>query len=243
MAVLGGTGLVGRPVADLLECRGHEVRRLSRRSGAHPADLVSGEGLAAALDGVEVVVNASNGPPSKRAAAVLVDGTTRIVEACRAYHVCVSIIGIDALARHSAYYRVKVEQEQRVRDAGVPFTIVRATQFHEFLGRPLRPLRRARIRLRSRALFQPIAVAEAAGAIADAAEAAPRGRLVTVAGPERLTVSELCAWAGLTLPVPLPPGLGRALRSGAATEPEPDVRGTLTWAEYLGSSALRATPR
>jgi hypothetical protein len=128
IAVVGGTGTLGRRTADRLESRGHHVRRVSHRYGTHRADLITGDGLQAALDGVETVVNASNEPSAKRASSVLVAGSERLLRASSAHHVCVSIVGIEELARHAAYYRVKLEQEQRVRESGVPFMIVRATQ-------------------------------------------------------------------------------------------------------------------
>ena len=236
VAVIGATGTVGRPTADRLEQRGHEVRRLGRQGGTHRVDLTTGDGLVAALDGVDAIVNASNGPASKRAAHVLVDGTDRIVHASSAHHVCVSIVGIDALSRYGAYYRVKLEQEQHVKAARVPFTIIRATQFHEFLARPLLALARVGLRPRSQELFQPVAVGEVAAAIADVIDAGPSHATVTVAGPEILSISRLCDWRGLPAPVPLPPRLRRALRAGAATDQAPNVRGTITWSEWLAAA-------
>jgi uncharacterized protein YbjT (DUF2867 family) len=242
VVVIGATGTAGRPTADVLAQRGHDVRRMGRRGSGGHVDLKTGEGLDLALADVDAVVNASNGPASRRAADVLVGGTRRLLERTAAHHVCLSIVGIEALCSHSAYYEVKVQQEQQVTQSGVPFTIVRSTQFHEFLGRPLIGLARARIRLRSRARLQPVAVEEVAAAIADAVEAGPRDGVLTVAGPEILTVSQLAAGPGIALPLPLPLGLGRALREGLATEPTPDVRGTITWRDWLSRPSAGKSP-
>ena len=236
IAVLGGTGTVGRRTAEGLESRGHRVRRVSRRGETHRGDLVTGHGLAAALQDVDVVVNASNEASSRRASSVLVAGSERLLRGSSAHHVCVSIVGLEDLAHHASYYQVKLQQEQRVLKSGVPFTIVRSTQFHEFLARPLLPLRRLHIKARSRAVLQPVAADEVATAIADIVEAGPRNETVTVAGPEELTISGLCCWPGLPVPLLISPRLGRALRAGAATEAAPDVTGKLTWSEWLTSA-------
>ena len=238
VAVIGASGLVGRAASEVLAERGHELRRVSRTS-EYRADLRTGDGLSAALDGVgvEVVVNASNGPASGRAAGVLVDGTDRILAIGSAHHLCVSIVGVDALAPHSAYYRVKVEQEARVRRAGVPYTILRATQLHEYLARPLLIARRLRVRPRSSAQFASIASRDLALAIADTVEAGPRNETINVAGPQTFTLSEMCPWRGIGVPLPLPPGLGRALKTGAATVQNPEVRGQVSWTDWLQTHA------
>jgi uncharacterized protein YbjT (DUF2867 family) len=236
IAIAGATGTVGRPTAELLEQRGQEVRRLSRHSSSYPIDLATGAGLQDALAGVEVVVNASNAPPTGGGARqVLVDGTRRLLEAApEAHHVCVSIVGIEDVP--SGYYRVKLAQEAAVRESGRPFTIVRATQFHDLLGHPLRRLARWRIELHSRARFQPVDAGEVAAVLAEVAEGSPRGGVLTVAGPEILTLSEMRAGRGIPVPLPLPPALGRALRAGGLTIADPDVRGTLTYAQWLERS-------
>ena len=233
VAVIGATGMVGQPTAELLSAAGHEVRRLSRGDPRYPVDLATGAGLEHALADVDAVVNAANGPASRRAAPVLVDGTTRALAATSAHHVCVSIIGIDELAPMLPYYRVKVDQERAVRGSDRPFTVVRATQFHEFVARPLRAIARGRMQLRSGVLVQPIAAAEAAAAIVTAVEAGPREEIVCVAGPEVLTVTQMATGQGLPVPLVLPPRIGRALRSGALTDLSADVRGTTTWGQWL----------
>jgi uncharacterized protein YbjT (DUF2867 family) len=160
----------------------------------------------------------------------------RLLEATSAHHVCVSIVGIDELAPFSSYYRVKVAQEEAVRESGRPFTIVRATQLHDFVGGPLRRVAKAGLQLRSRARLQPVDGGEVAVVIASVAEGAPRQGTVTVAGPEILTITEMRVRAGFPVPLPMPPGLGRRLRAGAATIADPDVRGTIAYREWLTQS-------
>jgi uncharacterized protein YbjT (DUF2867 family) len=233
IAIVGASGTLGSPTARLLDARGHEVRRLSRTSETYPVDLRTGLGLADALEGAEVVINAANGPPTARAADVLVDGTKRLLEASGAHHVCVSIVGIESLP--PGYYKVKLAQEAAVRDSGRPFTIVRSTPFHEMVGPVLERLARWHVSLRSRARLQPIAVADAAEALADVAEQEPRDATITVAGPQILTLTEMQQGGGVPLPVPMMGRLGRAFRNGDLTVEEPDVRGVVKFAEWRGA--------
>lgn len=173
------------------------------------------------------MVHAANGPPDRRAAGVLIEGTKRLLEAAPSAHlVCVSIVGSEKVPM--AYYKLKVAQEEVVRQRSDAWTIVRATQFHELLAPFVLGAARLRLRLRSAALLQPIAAEEVAQATADVALAPAQHRTVSVADPEVLSVT-LLASEGVPVPVPLPPRVGRALRSGALTHPAPDVRGTITW--------------
>jgi uncharacterized protein YbjT (DUF2867 family) len=133
IGIAGGTGTLGALLVSQLRARGHDVRSLARGSTAYPVDLTTGRGLERALDGADVVIQAANGPASKRAAAVLVDGTKRLLDASTAHHVCAPIVGIEHVP--AGYYRVKVAEEAVVRSSGRSWTIVRATQFHELLGR------------------------------------------------------------------------------------------------------------
>src|SRR5215469_6671201 len=175
IAIAGGTGMLGRPVAAELSERGHEVRVLSRHAPEFQVDLTTGAGLAAALDGCQVVVDASNGP-TRAAAPTLVAGNRRLIEAGREagveHHVCVSIVGCDRLP--VKYYKVKTQQEDVVTGGPVPWTIVRATQFHEFVAALFGSAARYMVVPALRGVLQPVAVAEAARAVADVAVDEPR---------------------------------------------------------------------
>jgi uncharacterized protein YbjT (DUF2867 family) len=241
IAVAGGTGTLGRNVAGELRSRGHEVRVLSRRSPDYPVDLVTGDGLGRALAGCDVVVDASN-DASRQAARTLVDGSRRLLAAEQAagigHHVGVSIVGCERVAM--AYFRVKAEQEQVIEHGPVPWSLVRATQFHELVAATLEPAGRWRVLPVPHAALQTVASAEVARVVADVAEGAPRLGRVEVAGPEVADARDLArTWRSVTgrrallIPVPLPGRLGRALRGGALTAGRPDVRGTTRFAAWL----------
>lgn len=241
IAITGGTGTLGRQVAAELRERGHDVRVLSRGAPEYRVDLTTGAGLDEALEGCEVVVDASNNS-SKTAATTLVDGTRRLLAAERAagvtHHVCVSIVGCELVPM--GYFRVKAEQEDVVAHGAVPWTIVRATQFDEYVSEMFGMLARWRAVPAPRALLQPVASAEVARTVADVAEQGPRDGRVEIAGPEVAGAKDLArAWRRATgtravlLPLPLPGALGRALRGGALTTNHPDVSGGVTFADWL----------
>jgi uncharacterized protein YbjT (DUF2867 family) len=244
IAIVGGTGTLGRHVVSELRARGHEVRALSRNAPDYPVDLTTGTGLDEALSGCEVVVDASNNQSSssKTAAKTLVQGSRLLLAAGQAagvaHHVCVSVVGCERVP--IGYLRVKAEQETVVEQGQLPWTLVRATQFHGYVASLCGMMARMRVLPAPRAVLQPVAAAEAALAVADAAERAPlRGR-IEVAGPEVASLRELAtAWrrengnrAGV-VPLPVPGKLGRALRGGALTSPRPDVRGGVTFEDWL----------
>lgn len=260
IAVVGGTGLLGRQVAEQLRTRGHAVRVLSRHAPEYPVDLTTGAGLAEALAGCDVVVDASNNAGSTKAARrTLVEGTRLLLAAeARAgvgHHVCVSIVNCDEAP--IGYFQVKADQERLVeRSVAVPWTIVRATQFHEFVVSAfLAPLARLGVHAVPGALLQPVAVVDAARVIAQAAEAPPHHGMVEVTGPEIVDLRELArVWRQLTgrravrLPVHLPGALGRALRAGVLTAPAHDVpgaptvhRGELTFRQWLRATTRAAS--
>jgi uncharacterized protein YbjT (DUF2867 family) len=242
IAIAGGTGLLGGHVARELRSRGHEVRVLSRRSAGYPVDLTTGQGLGRALDGCDAVVDASNA--TKQAARTLVDGSRRLLAAEQAagvgHHVGVSIVGCELLPL--GYFRVKARQEQVIEHGPVPWSLVRATQFHELVAAAIASAGRWRVLPVPRAALQTVASAEVARVVADAAEGAPRLGRVQVAGPEVADARDLArTWREVTgrrallIPLPLPGRLGRALRGGALTAEPPDVRGTTRFADWLRS--------
>ncbi|MFE2018040.1 SDR family oxidoreductase [Streptomyces sp. NPDC059499] len=248
MAVAGGTGTLGRGVVDTLRSRGHQVRVLSRRSREYRVDLTTGEGLDRALEGCDVVVDASNSTSSKGAARTLVEGSRRLLAAEEAagvrHHVCVSIVGCERVP--FGYYRAKVAQERVVEAGPVDWTLVRATQFHELVAGLFAPMARFGVLVLPRMLLRTVASGEVAVAVADAAEGpALRGR-IEVAGPETADVRDLARqWRSVTgsrarmVPLALPGAVGRAVRAGALIPDRPDVTGTTTFAAWLEERKLR----
>jgi uncharacterized protein YbjT (DUF2867 family) len=233
VAVVGGTGTLGAPLVRELLARGAAVRALSRHATGVPAgaehrrvDLTSGEGLAAALAGADAVVDAANS--TKAAADVLVAGTGRLLEAGAAagvtHHLAISIVGIDRVP--IKYYRTKLAQEGAIESGPLPFTILRATQFHQLLDGAFAAAARFGIRPTGTAKVQPIAPGAVAARLAEAALAAPAGRLPDLAGPRVQTLSELSrVWARargkhlLPLRVPAWGKMGRRLAGGALCDP------------------------
>jgi uncharacterized protein YbjT (DUF2867 family) len=234
IAITGGSGTLGTQLVRELTGRGHDVRVLTRRAperlpaGAvhHAVDLTTGDSLAAALDGADVVVDAANNPRAKRAEVLLVGGTGRLLEAEAAagvaHHVGVSIVGVDRVP--GAYQEVKLRQEAVVKHADVPWTIVRASQFHAFVDRYLRAMARYGILPGMSALLQPVHEREVATVLADTVEAEPSGDTTQFAGPERRTVRDLAqTWRletghrAILVPLPTAGKAGRALREGGFT--------------------------
>jgi uncharacterized protein YbjT (DUF2867 family) len=229
VAVVGGTGTLGSlVVADLLG-RGGRVAVLSRNANGVPAgaehrrvDLTTGEGLDLGLDGVEAVVDAANS--QRGAKETLVAGTTRLLEAgARAgvrNHVTISIVGIDRVPM--AYYKAKLEQEAALAAGEVPWTLLRATQFHQLLDLAFGAAARFGVRPTGTAKVQPIDPAVVAARLADAALVGPAGRLPDIGGPRIESLSALsAAWASargkhrLHLRIPAWGKIGRPLAAGA----------------------------
>jgi uncharacterized protein YbjT (DUF2867 family) len=193
IVIIGGTGLIGTKTVDRLRRKGHEVIAASPVSGV---DTLSGKGLAEALVGAEVVVDLANSPSFEDAAVLAFFETSgRNLAAAETdagvkHHVALSIVGADRVPA-SGYLRAKVAQENLIRRSGIPFTIVRSTQFFDFVGRIAQEgAAGATIRMSS-ALFQPIASDDVADAMADTALAAPANGIVEIAGPERVRLDEL----------------------------------------------------
>lgn len=185
-------------------------------------------------------MDASNA--QRNARAVLVDGCRRLLaaeaEAGVAHHVCVSIVGCDQVPM--GYYQVKTEQEETVATGPVPWSIVQATQFHELAATALAAAARVRILPVPRMKVQTIAAADVARAIAGVVTAAPVHGRVRVAGPLVQSGAEVArTWRretgrrALLVPVPVPGRIGRALRNGGLTASQPDIRGTISFADWL----------
>jgi uncharacterized protein YbjT (DUF2867 family) len=243
IAVIGGTGTLGQRLVDQLRSRRHETRVLSRTSPHFPIDLTTGDGLDFALQGCEVVVDASN-DTSRHSSQTLVEGSRRLLVAEQfagvRHHVCVSIVGCDRAP--VGYYGVKVSQERVVEEGPIPWSIVRCTQFHEFVATMFDSAARWHLLPLPHALVQPIGCSEAASAIAAVCEGCPILLRATVAGPEIVDVRELARkWIAaerqsvFLVGIPLPGKLGRALREGALTAERPIVKGVLRFEDWLAA--------
>jgi uncharacterized protein YbjT (DUF2867 family) len=186
IAVAGATGNIGALTVAALERGGHEVVRISRSLGV---DLTTGEGLDAALAGVEAVVDATNAPAADQAETVaFFGGATRNLLAAEEkagvrHHVLLSIVGIDRV-EGNAHYAGKREQERLVSAGPVPWTIVPATQFHDFAAMVAGWTEQDGVATIAPLLVQPIAPADIADILAEIAVGEPRGRYADVAGPE-----------------------------------------------------------
>ena len=243
IAVAGGTGVVGRHVVDVARQRGHEVVVLARSEGV---DLMRADGLAEVLTGVDAVVDVTSVRSQKRAVAeAFFGGVTRnLLAAERAagvgHHIALSIVGIDDVP--SGYYQGKLVQERLVAEDTVPWSILRATQFHEFAAQVLHFARVGPFSLVPRMLSQPVAAAEVAEALVGIAESGPANRAPDLAGPERLQmvdmsrrVSKARGLGRRVVPVRLPGRMGKQLRSGALTPATEGPRGRLTFEEWLAT--------
>ncbi|MCW2979627.1 MAG: hypothetical protein JWO14_1354 [Solirubrobacterales bacterium] len=234
VAVVGGTGTVGAPVAAALLARDATVRVLTRNRANVPAgaehrrvDLISGEGIAEALAGADAVVDAVNS--TRRPKKTLVEGTGRLLEAGAAagvgHHVTISIVGVEHIP--SSYYRHKIAQERAVEAGPVPWSILRATQFHQLLDMAFGFAARVGLRPTGAGMLQPMDPLVAAERLADAALAEPAGRLPDIAGPRITTISELSdAWAiarrrrRLPLRIPSIGKAGKAIAAGELCAPD-----------------------
>ncbi|KUI25213.1 LysR family transcriptional regulator [Mycobacterium sp. IS-1496] len=211
VTVMGATGQIGAQVVELLRRGGHEVVAASRSSGA---DVLTGEGLAEALTGADVLVDVTNSPSFedgpvmeffRRSSANLVS----VADAAGVGHyVVLSIVGADGLPE-SGYLRAKVAQEKAVAESGLPYTIVRATQFHEFAEMITGTLTVGDEVRAPDALIQPIAAADVAAEVARVAVAEPRNGVVDVGGPDKLPFADLAravlAARGADVPVVIDP--------------------------------------
>ena len=194
IVVIGGTGLIGSKTVAILRQRGHEVVAASPDSGVN---TITGEGLKDVLTGAEVVIDLANSPSFEdKAVLEFFDASEHHLLPAEAsagvgHHVALSIVGIDRT--DNGYFRAKVAQEKLIVASGIPYTILRATQFLEFLrGIADSSAVGNTVRLPP-VLFQPIAADDVATFVAEAALAAPRNGIVEIAGPERAPFNEIIA--------------------------------------------------
>ena len=190
--VIGGTGLIGRKVVNNLRHRGYEVAAASPSSGVN---TFTGEGLAEALTGAQVIVDVANAPSwEDKAVMEFFQTTTRNLLASEAaahvrHHVALSIVGADRLPS-SGYLRAKVAQEKLITASGIPFTIVRSTQFFEFAKGIVQSATEGQSVRLSPALMQPIAADDVATALTGFALSEPLNGTIEIAGPEPIRMNE-----------------------------------------------------
>ncbi|PRZ08262.1 uncharacterized protein YbjT (DUF2867 family) [Isoptericola sp. CG 20/1183] len=243
IAVAGGTGVVGRHVVAAVERAGHEAVVLSRGRGV---DVATGSGLDAALEGVDAVVDTLNVTSLREKVATEFFTTTSrhlVAAGVRAgvgHHVLLSIVGIDRASGYG-YYRAKLAQEEVVRAGDLPWSVVRATQFHEFPGQVLGQVP-GPVGIMPRMRCRPVAAAEVGTYLAEVAAGPARGQAPEIAGPREEQMADMARrllrargrrrWV---LPVDFP-GAGAAFRGGALLPDGEGPRGSVTFDEWLSAS-------
>jgi uncharacterized protein YbjT (DUF2867 family) len=193
IVVIGGSGLIGTKLVDKLRKRGHEVLAASPASGVN---TITGEGLAEALAGAQVVVDVSNSPSWEDKAVLEFFETSgrkllaAEVSAGVRHHVALSVVGTERLLE-SGYFRAKMAQENLIKASKVPYTIVRSTQFFEFVNGIAQSATDGQTVRLSPAFMQPIVSDDVADALAEVTLGAPVNGTIEIAGPERLRLDEL----------------------------------------------------
>jgi len=195
IVVIGGTGLIGSKTIPILRQHGHDAVAASPRSGVN---TITGEGLKEALAGTEVVIDLANSPSFEDKAVLEFFETSgrNLLAAEKAagirHHVALSIVGTDRTA-DNGYFRAKVAQEKLIEKAGIPYTIIRATQFMEFIPAIAASSVAGNVIRLSPGLFQPIASDYVAANVAEVALAPPKNGIVEIAGPDRAPFNEIIA--------------------------------------------------
>ncbi|MFL5366185.1 MAG: SDR family oxidoreductase [Myxococcales bacterium] len=195
IVVIGGTGLIGSKTVAILRQAGHQVVAASPNTGVN---TITGEGLEAAMAGTHVVIDLANSPSFEdRAVLEFFQTSGRNLLAAEAaagvrHHVALSIVGDDRTP-DNGYFRAKVAQEKLVETSGIPYTIIRSTQFLEFLRTIADSSAKGTVVRLSPGMFQPIAADDVAAIVADVALSAPRNGIVEIAGPERASFNEIVA--------------------------------------------------
>jgi uncharacterized protein YbjT (DUF2867 family) len=248
--ITGGTGALGVVVAERVSLAGHAVRLLRREAidDARPSayqraagDLASGAGIAAAVAGVDAVLHLASDPA--RPEVVDVDGTRRLAQAARdqgvRHMVYVSIVGVDVIPYR--YYRCKRQAELILQEGHVPYSIVRATQFHGFVSGLLAALARCPVIMPIPAGFrvQPVDVNDVADCLVRSLSTGPSHRIAHFGGPEILRLGDMArTWIASmhhrrrVVSIPVPGRVARAFRAGGNVDADSE-RGLTTWAEWL----------
>jgi uncharacterized protein YbjT (DUF2867 family) len=244
--VTGGTGSLGSLVVDRLRTVDCEVQILSRskRPGTVQADLLTGEGLEQSVGGIDVIIHCASSPTNPR--QVDGSGTKRLLQAAEqagvSHIIYVSIVGVDRNPFYP-YYGVKLEVEQMIEQAPIPWTILRATQFHDFVLMLIQFLDRLPVTIMPKGfLLQPIETREVAARLVELALSAPTGRVPDLGGPEVWTAAELArAYFKATgrrrriVEVPIPGKIAQAFRAGAHLCPDQKY-GKIRWDEFLSQT-------
>lgn len=236
IAIAGGTGQAGREAVRVARDRGHHVTVLSRSEGV---DLVSGQGVAAALDGVDVVVDASGSGEGDDPVAFHESVISSIAGANPPHLVVLSIVncqeGLDF-----PLYAGKLAQERAAEASGVPVTIARTTQFHEFSAQVWAMGARGPLHFSPRMRTRPVAVREVGAHLIDLAEGAPQGRAKDFCGPGEESLVDMvkryarASGAGrFVIPIPMGGDIGRAQRNGALLPSADAVQGHETFGQWL----------
>ena len=255
LLVTGGTGNIGSRVVPLLRDAGRDLRILTRHPrGAAPGiqhvegDTVAGRGLAAALDGVEVVLHLAGGAKGDDVAARNLAAAAR--EAGVRHLVLISVVGADRMP--IGYFRAKAEAERVIAGSGVPWTVLRAAQLHDFVLPVVTGMAKLPVLPVPRGLrFEPVDGDEVAARLAGLALGSPAGRVADLAGPEVLDIPQLveslaAAKGGRMrhrLPIRIPGAVGRAYRAGENLAGDGAERGRLTWQEFLAAQSWPSAVR
>jgi uncharacterized protein YbjT (DUF2867 family) len=249
IVVIGGSGLIGSKLVNKLREHGHEAVAASPNSGVN---TLTGEGLVEVLKGASVVVDVSNSPSFEDAAVLkFFETSTRNLLAHEAtagvgHHVALSVVGTDRLSE-SGYFRAKIVQEKLIKSSPIPYSIVHATQFFEFLkGLADISMDGDKVRL-PHVLFQPMAADDVASAVGTVAVGPPVNGIVEIGGPEQFRLDDLVRWRLAELKDPREVIADpKALYSGAKVSektlvPGNDARlGKTTFETWLNQSATRA---
>jgi uncharacterized protein YbjT (DUF2867 family) len=193
IVLIGGTGLIGSKTAARLRDKGHEVLAASPKTGVN---TITGEGLASALAGAEVVVDLANSPSWEDQAVLDFFETSgrNLLAAERdagvKHHIALSIVGSERLPENG-YFRAKLAQERLIKGSSIPYTIIHSTQFMEFLKGIADEATVGTVARLSPAAFQPIASDDVADIVADVALARPINGMIEIAGPERFPMNEI----------------------------------------------------
>ncbi len=251
--VTGGTGVLGRRVVERLGAAGVGARVMSRsgRPATVRGDLLTGEGLDAAVRGVETVIHCASSP-YRKTREVDVAGTGALLEAAAragvSHFVYISIVGVDRASSYP-YYRIKLDAERVIEASPVPHTVLRATQFYDLVLTAIRFLDRLpAMPIPAGLLGQPVDVGEVAGRLVELALSGPIGHAPDVGGPEVGTLAESARrYLGVVgsrkrvVEFPLPGRTARAIREGALTCPE-NRYGRIRWEEFLRGQPQAAGP-